>query len=203
MNNSFSVATWLEQFLNQLAKPAPVGHGETLPPQVIGEILTLLTERRFTAEMATVAWDNVFLKPRTYGKKQFHVSDLFPDDKSDIKFTTHNHIVSKLQREIYQHKQALQRAAAHNNTEQTQTPDDTLQDMIALRKEMFELQEVIARQRTTIERITKENTVQLRKLTNALHYLKTNNMLEDYINNAAAQNAHQQVPAIAQEEPTL
>lgn len=200
MNNSFSVATWLEQFLNQLAKPAPTGHGETLTPQAIGEILKLLTERRFTAEMATVAWDNVFLKPRTYGKKQFHVSDMFPDDKSDIKFTTHNHIVSKLQREIYQHKQALQRAAAHNNTEQTQTPDDTLQDMIALRKEMFELQKVIARQRTTIERITKENTVQLRKLTNALHYLKTNNMLEDYMNNAAAQNAHQQVPAIAQEQ---
>jgi len=200
MNNPFSVATWLEQFLNQLAKPAPTGHGETLTPQAIGEILKLLTERRFTTEMATVAWDNVFLKPRTYGKKQFHVSDLFPDDKSDIKFTTHNHIVSKLQREIYQHKQALHRAAAHNNTEQTQTPDDTLQDMIALRKEMFELQEVIARQRTTIDRITKENTVQLRKLTNALHYLKTNNMLEDYINNAAAQNAHQQVPAIAQEQ---
>lgn len=199
MNNEFSITMWLEKFLRQLAKPTPVGYGETLTRDVITELLELLLQRNFNEKNAMIAWDNVFLKPRTFGKKNFHISDLFAEAKT-ISFDTHTLIISKLQKELYETKKELNIATANTKQANTTLPDENLQNMIELRREMFEHQETIARLNKTIDRITKENVVQFRKLSNMLHYLKTNGMLEDFVNNANTRPANLEIPATYEQE---
>lgn len=200
MNNNFSITVWLRQVIMELAKPAPFGFNETITDTDAKELLRVLVERNFNQEMAERAWDNIFLKPRTYGKKQFHLADLFPADDT-IPVNTHLHIVRRLQRELHVTRTAL---ARNQRTTQPQTAQNDnqneLPDMISMRREMFELQEQTERLSKAVQRAEQENNVQLRKLTNALLYIKRKGLLEDFMNNAVTQPAHQEVIAVNYED---